>query len=135
METALRHCPCSFGSTEIEQDYSRMISLLTNAKTLIDCNYGMIAHHSLEELNDFMAYHCAMEEALMKRYSLPSLTEYKKSQHQLRTIMLDTVSVVLNNTDGSSVSRHALDKLQQAIANHLHEHGAKLSRFLEEQQQ
>jgi hemerythrin-like metal-binding protein len=123
----------SIGIPELDDDHERMFRMLAETYDLIESHQFMIAHHTLGELSDYLSYHCAMEEAIMKRYQIPSGPEHKSEHIRLRALVMDTVTTILRNKDmqATSLPKFALDKLQQAIEEHIKTYSTKIASFIE----
>jgi hemerythrin-like metal-binding protein len=122
----------SIGIPELDDDHERMFRMLAETYDLIESHQFVIAHHTLEELSDYLSYHCAMEEAIMKRYQMPCGSDHKGEHIRLRSLVIDTVTTILRSKDmqATSLPKFALDKLQQAIEEHIRTYSTKIARFI-----
>jgi hemerythrin len=102
------------GIAGVDSEHFELIKLTVEAMDQVHAGQYKLAYLTIETLYDQFSYHCAMEEAMLKRWEYPYLEKHKLEHKRLKELMLDSLSTLLKSQD------KPLTKIAEVISNALH---------------
>ncbi len=120
------------GILDIDEDHYILYRLLTEAVELINDGKYDVAFLTLETLHDQFTYHCAIEEALMKKIGYPYLPQHIEEHNVLKGVMVSIVGMMLTNENGPSpdVSKVLVDTLPRVFLCHIKQYDLQIAKFI-----
>jgi hemerythrin-like metal-binding protein len=103
------------GIAEVDYEHFELIKLTVESIDLVATKQFKLAYMAMETLYDQFSYHCAMEEAMLKRYDYPYIDRHAKEHQRLKGIMLDSLATLLKN------QADPIPKIAEIISKALHD--------------
>jgi hemerythrin-like metal-binding protein len=123
------------GLPEIDDEHKMLFNLLVETVDHISQGRYSVAHVTLEVLHDMFGYHCAMEEALMKRWKCPYISEHSAEHARLKGLMLSAMSTIIQNTAAPTqrTSMILIVTLENILLDHIKNYDTRVAAFIKVQ--
>jgi hemerythrin-like metal-binding protein len=117
----------------MDQDHAKLVQLCNEIGEYLHVRNFSMAYMVIETLNDYLTYHCKMEEALMQKVKFPHLEYHRKEHLDLRGQLIEITATVMQTKDSNErvVIDSIIEQLKCIIFDHVTRYDMQFAKYLE----